>query len=124
MYIRDALNASLFLIVGTKMDEDQLYPALVTNLEKDFAFEKQLMPAQNDIEIIRQHLINRVKQLMARDYQKFLNSLYQIDVNEKKVREIIHSKNKINIPERLADLIIERQLQRVKTQILYRNSKK
>ena len=106
------------------MEEDQLYPALITNLEKDFAFDKQLMPIPSDLEVIRQLLINRVKQLMAQDYQKFLNSLYQIDVNEKKVREIIHSKNRITIPERLADLIIERQLQRVKTQILYHNSKK
>jgi hypothetical protein len=105
------------------MEEDQLYPALITNLEKDFDFEKQLMPSQNDLTIIRQHLINRVKQLIARDYQRFLNSLYQIDVNEKKVREIIHSKNKTTIPERLADLIIERQLQRVKTQMLYSKSK-
>ena len=105
------------------MEENQLYPALINHLEKDFAFEKQLLPEQNDLAIIRLHLINRVKQLIALDYQKFLNSLYQIDVNEKKVREIIHSKNRINIPERLADLIIERQIQRVKTQILYRNSK-
>lgn len=105
------------------MEEDQLYPSLVNSLEKDFDFEKQLLPAQNDLTIIRGHLINRVNQLMARDYQRFLNSLYQIDVNEKKVREIIHSKNKTTIPERLADLIIERQLQRIKTQMLYRNSK-
>jgi hypothetical protein len=105
------------------MEENQLYPALINNLEKDFAFEKPLLPDQNDLAIIRQHLINRVKKLIALDYQKFLNSLYQIDVNEKKVREIIHSKNRINIPERLADLIIERQIQRVKTQILYHNSK-
>jgi hypothetical protein len=105
------------------MEEDQFYPALITNLEKDFDFEKQLMPSQNDLTIIRQHLINRVRQLIARDYLRFLNSLYQIDVNEKKVREIIHSKNKTTIPERLADLIIERQLQRVKTQMLYSKSR-
>ena len=105
------------------MDDEKLYPSLINHLEKDFNFESQLLPVQNDLIIIRQHLINRVSQLMARDYQRFLNSLYQIDVNEKKVREIIHSKNRISIPERLADLIIERQLQRVKTQMLYRNSK-
>jgi hypothetical protein len=109
--------------MDNNVEENQLYPELIANLEKDFAFKKQLMPSQNDLAIIRQHLINRVKQLMANDYQKFLNSLYQIDVNEKKVREIIHSKNKITVPEKLTDLIIERQLQRVKTQILYRNSK-
>jgi len=106
------------------MEENQLYPALITHLEKDFDFEKQLLPAENDLSLIRQHLINRVKDLMAGDYQRFLNNLYQIDVNEKKVREIIHSKYKITIPERLADLIIERQLQRIRTQILYHNSKK
>ena len=27
------------------MEENQLYPSLVNSLEKDFAFEKQLLPA-------------------------------------------------------------------------------
>jgi hypothetical protein len=109
--------------LDNNLEEDQIFPELINHLEKDFALEKQLIPTQNDLAIIRLHLINRVKQLIARDYQRFLNSLYQIDINEIKVREIIHSKNKITIPERLADLIIDRQVQRIKTQILYRKSK-
>jgi hypothetical protein len=76
-----------------------------------------------DMSLIREHLIKKVTELMARDYDRFLNSLYRIDVNESKVHEILYSKDKTRIPEKLADLIIERQLIRVKTQLLYKQGK-
>ena len=73
--------------------------------------------------LIREHLIKKVIELMSRDYDRFINNLYRIDVNEKKVSEILHTKDRTTIPERLADLIIERQIMRVKTQWLYREGK-
>ena len=105
------------------MEEKELYPTLVEKLNKDFSLEKDSLPALLDMTDIRNHLINKVKELMAKDYQLFLNSLYLIDVNESKVREILHAKDRTAIPEKLADIIIERQLLRVKTQLLYKQSK-
>jgi hypothetical protein len=105
------------------MDENELYPSLVEKLNKDFALEKESLPAKTDLTDIRNHLIDKVKDLMAGDYQRFLNSLYRIDVNEDKVRAIIHSKDKVSIPEKLADLIIERQLMRIRTQVYYKQNK-
>ncbi len=105
------------------MNENELYPALVDKLNKDFSLEKESLPALNDINPIREHFIKKIAELMAKDYNRFLNTLYRIDIDESRVREILHSKDKLRIPERLADLIIERQLLRVKTQMLYRNGK-
>ncbi|PKL83691.1 MAG: hypothetical protein CVV24_03650 [Ignavibacteriae bacterium HGW-Ignavibacteriae-3] len=105
------------------MNENELYPSLVEKLHKDFSLEKDSLPAVSDLSLIREHLINKVTELISRDYDRFLNNLYRIDVNEKKVSEILHAKDRTTIPERLADLIIERQMQRVKTQILYRQGK-
>ena len=105
------------------MEEKELYPTLVEKLNKDFSLEKDLLPALLDMTDIRNHLISKVKELMAKDYQLFLNSLYRIDVNESKVREILNAKDRTAIPEKLADIIIERQLLRVKTQLLYKQSK-
>jgi hypothetical protein len=105
------------------MNESELYLPLIEKLNKDFSLQKESLPAQTDLNLIRNHLIERVKELMSRDYDRFLNSLYRIDVNESKVREALHSKDRSIIPELLADIIIERQLLRVKTQILYKQGK-
>jgi hypothetical protein len=96
---------------------------LVEKLHKDFSLADNSLPVVNDLPLIREHLIKKVTELISRDYDRFLNNLYRIDVNEKKVSEILHSKDRITIPEKLADLIIERQLLRVKTQMLYREGK-
>jgi len=105
------------------MNEQELYPSLVEKLHKDFSLADNSLPAVNDLSLIREHLIKKVAELISRDYDRFLNNLYRIDVNEKKVSEILHSKDRTTIPEKLADLIIERQLLRVKTQMLYREGK-
>ena len=105
------------------MDEQELYPSLVEKLSKDFSLEKESLPAQQDMSLIRSHLIRRIIDLMARSHDLFLNSLYRIDVDESKVRTIMNLKDKTLIPEKLADLIIERQLVRIKTQILYKEGK-
>ena len=96
---------------------------LVEKLHKDFSLADNSLPMVNNLPLIREHLIKKVTELISRDYDRFLNNLYRIDVNEKKVSEILHSKDRTTIPEKLADLIIERQLLRVKTQILYREGK-
>ncbi|KAF0159444.1 MAG: hypothetical protein FD188_2193, partial [Ignavibacteria bacterium] len=102
------------------MKEEEIYPSLVEKLHKDFFLEKESLPVVDNLDLIRNHLIVKVKELMSRDYDRFLNSMYRIDVNEKKVREILHCKDRTTIPEKLADLIIERQLMRVRTQIMYK----
>ena len=105
------------------MNENELYPSLIEKLHKDLSLPENSLPVINDLSLIRMHLIDKVKEMMSNDYERFLNSLYRIDVNEKKVSEILHSKDRTVIPERLADLIIDRQMMRIRTQILYRNGK-
>ena len=105
------------------MNDAELMPSLLEKLSKDFSLEKETLPMQQDLSMIRSHLAKRIVEMMARDHDRFLNSLYRIDVNEAKVREVLYSKDKTLIPEKLADLIIERQLIRIKTQILYKQGK-
>jgi hypothetical protein len=106
-----------------KMDEKELIPSLLEKLTKDFSLEKESLPAEQDLTIIRKHLEKKIVEMMAGDYDRFINNLYRIDLNESKVHEVLHSKDKTQIPGKLADLIIERQLIRIKTQILYKQGK-
>jgi hypothetical protein len=106
------------------MEEKELYPSLLEKLSKDFSLEKgESLPVAVDLSAIRKYLIERLKEMMSYDYERFLNSLYRIDVSESKVQAILHSKDKFSVTEKLADLIIERQLLRIKTQLLYKQGK-
>lgn len=105
------------------MEEKELYSALISKLTKDFSLEGSSLPVASDLSVIKEFLINRINELMSQDFERFLNSLYRIDVSESKVQEILHSKDKTTIPDKLADLIIDRQLLRLKTQLLYKQGK-
>ncbi len=105
------------------MEEREINSHLIEKLDKDFSLDKNSLPVNSDLSFIRDHLIARVKILMSTDFGRFVNSMYRIDVDESKVSEVLYSKDKENIPSRLADLIIERQIQRIKTQLLYKEGK-
>jgi hypothetical protein len=59
------------------------------------------------------YLTGKLSELMENKYDTLLNILYRIDVNEKKLSELFSGKNREYIPEALADLVIERQMQKV-----------
>jgi hypothetical protein len=105
------------------MKENKIITPLIETLVKDFSIDSSALAVQADLAAVKEHLKNRITELMSRNYDRFLNSLYRIDVDESKVREILHSKDKISIPEKLADLIIERQMMRIKTKLLYKMGK-
>jgi len=105
------------------MDENEINQALVKKLYNDELILKETSEDLISENEIRLQLISRVKELLEKDFNRFVNSLYRMDINEKKVADILFSKEKALIPERIADIIIERQVQRIKTQILYRDGK-
>ncbi len=105
------------------MEEKEIQSRLIEKLGKDFSLKEESLPSDPGLSSIKEHLIARIKILMASDYDRFINSLYRIDVDERKVGNILYSKDIENIPAKLAELIIERQIQRIKTQMLYKEGK-
>jgi len=102
------------------MAEEEIITLLMQKLRKDLSIPDESLPAKTDQKFIREYLIEKIKELMSRNFDRFIINLYRIDVDERKVHEILHSKDKTTIPEKLADLIIERQLLRIKTQMMYK----
>lgn len=70
---------------------------------------------------LKKHLTAKITELLDTNYEKLINILYRIDVNEDKLNELFGSKNRDYIPARLAELIIERQLQKIKIRNMYRD---
>ena len=77
----------------------------------------------DNLEQLRRHLTKRITELMDTNYEKLLNILYRIDINENKLNELFGSKNREYIPSRLAELIIERQVQKINFRNMYRKKR-
>lgn len=56
-----------------------------------------------------------VNGLINNDFEYLLSLLYRIDVDEKKIRFLLDSKPGTNAGELIAGLIIERQLEKIKS---------
>ncbi len=72
---------------------------------------------------LKKHLTLKITELMETNYEKLLNILYRIDIHENKLNELFGSKNREYIPGRLADLIIERQLEKIRFRNMYRKER-
>lgn len=81
-----------------------------------------LIPS-NDFERLaefRKYLTEKMKDLLDKNYNLLINALYRIDISEKQLAALFSNKNKESIPEKLADLIIERQIQKIEFRRRYR----
>ena len=93
-------------------------------VSKDFVKNdySSLIP-NNDFERLeefRKYLAEKMRDLLDKNYNLLINTLYRIDISEKKLTELFSSRNKELIPEKLADLIIERQIEKINFRKRYR----
>ncbi len=72
------------------------------------------------LEEFRKYLTEKMRNLLDKNYNLLINTLYRIDISEKKLAELFSSRNKELIPEKLADLIIERQIEKINFRKRYR----
>ena len=96
-------------------------------ISKDFIQNdySSLIP-NNDFERLeefRKYLTEKMRDLLDNNYNLLINTLYRIDVSEKKLSELFSEKNKESIPGKLADLIIERQIEKINFRKKYREGK-
>ena len=93
-------------------------------VSKDFVKndDSSLVP-NNDyerLEEFRKYLTDKMKDMLDKNYNLLINTLYRIDISEKKLSELFSAKNKDSIPQKLADLIIERQIEKINYRKRYR----
>lgn len=71
----------------------------------------QLAPSNE----IRLKLISLINELINKDFHAVVQLLYRIDLSEKKVRAFLDQNTETDSASILADLIIERQLQKIES---------
>jgi hypothetical protein len=73
------------------------------------------LSADISIDELRQELALHIDKLIESDFNRLLSILYRIDVNENKLRNILKENPDSNASLIIADCIIERQLQKIKS---------
>ncbi|MBS1596619.1 MAG: hypothetical protein JST75_00230 [Bacteroidetes bacterium] len=70
---------------------------------------------QPTIEEIKEKLSQHISYLINHDFAGLINMLYKIDVSEKKLKSLLKENTDADAGNIIAGLIIERQLQKIKT---------
>ena len=98
------------------------------NTDNQISIPDKIVAATNSIqekpsEEIRQQLISLINELIKTDFQALVQLLYRIDVDEKKLKEALKNNSQHDSAPVISELIIERQLQKIKIRHQYREPK-
>jgi hypothetical protein len=85
---------------------------IVTALNNSLGLE---LPEKVSYEDLRDTLSAQINFLVGNDFQKLISILYRVDVSEPKLRSLLKENPEIDAGKIIADLIIERQIQKIKS---------
>jgi hypothetical protein len=77
-------------------------------------------PGQIDRSIIREQLAHVIARLMQENFERLCQAMYRLDVSEKKFHEAMTELPVEQVPLAIADLVIEREMQKVRTRMMYK----
>ena len=84
-----------------------------------FEIDAQLLPVitneEEKFQAFRKLLIERIEELAEKNMDKLMWLLYRVDVHERKLRETLKQTAPENFAPVIADMIIERQIQKAKS---------
>jgi hypothetical protein len=110
------------------MAEDEKYIILNELIQKDFQMdeEESLISGDEalDLDTLHKRLSILVAYLLENDMHRLLNGMYRLDVSEAKFHDAMYSDSKQEAAIHIADLIIEREMQKVKTRLHYKKHRK
>ena len=75
-------------------------------------------------EEIRSALSSHINELINRDFNQLVSLLYRVDVSEKKLRDMLAGQGGEDSAQLIADLILERQVQKLRSRREHRSDDK
>jgi len=105
-------------------EESSLLPEALSTLAVAFVDESTaLIPGEKvTMDDVRTFLIERITRLLDRNPGMLMSILYRIDVSERRVKQAMTGSSPAELPAVLADLVIDRQLQKLRTRRYYAKS--
>jgi hypothetical protein len=102
------------------MDENEQLAGLI-NKDLGNPEEGMMIPVGNiDRNSIREKLAILIAHMMQENFEKLCQAMYLLDVSEVKFDQAMNEKPIEEIPYAVADLVIEREMQKVRTRIMHR----
>ncbi|MBI1184424.1 hypothetical protein GC194_09140 [bacterium] len=102
---------------------NELVQYIAELVQKDFYFDEltNLLPQheQEAMQALKNQLAQRIAYMIDHDFELLMQVFYRIDLNEQKVKEALALSP--NPSEKLADLVIEREIQKAQTRMKYRS---
>lgn len=108
----------------TKLSLDDLLPAITETLVVAETPDAEQEALSSVLQSLRAELASRVEAMLIHRRELLLSLLYRIDVKESLVVDAFRSAPHGEIATRLADLIIDRQLEKVRSRRAYGNTKR
>lgn len=75
-----------------------------------------------EIKILQQQLQQHINYLISNDFDRLVQLLYTIDVNEKKLRTLLQQQQDTDAAEIISTMMIERQLQKAQSKAQFKNT--
>lgn len=85
---------------------------LVSNINQSLEIN---LPDSISLEELREKLAQHINHLINTNFEKLVYYLYRIDVDESRMRTLLENNQGENSAGLIADLIIERQLKKIKS---------
>lgn len=92
---------------------DDIIPSLSNSLEIE-------LPAKISYEKLRETIAAFIHSLIEKDFNKLISLLYRLDINETRLRFLLHNNSEANAGTIIAEMIIERQVQKIKSRREFR----
>ena len=73
------------------------------------------------MEALRLHLCMRINEMITGDFQQLVNILYRVDVNERKLKYLLHENVGEDAAGIIAGLIIDRQMEKIISRQQFKN---
>ena len=73
------------------------------------------LPENISLELLKEQLSSYINFLIQSDFQKLVSILYRVDVSESKLKHLLNENPNYDASNMIAELIIERQLQKIKS---------
>ena len=83
-------------------------------------FQLKVFDTENSYEAFNNILVQKIRELINTNFAELVNILYRLDISEKKLKEQLQNDNP-DSAGLIADMIIERQTQKIETRTLFKN---
>ena len=87
---------------------------------KTLATQLEVVLPAKDLDANKKILAARINELIQLDFQRLVAILYRLDVSEEKLKQLLKENRLTDAGDIITDLIIERQMQKIKSRQQFR----